>query len=331
MTIWKVKEEIGEEIQQSSEEKRKEIFERGKSPKGEREAKVINIEGDGVIINLQNSEKKKGEIKHIVAYEGKREVKKGRKELENKIVISGIKEWPEMWEETYAKAGGIWALNCVEEINIGGDGAKGVKQGLEYFPGARYRLDPYHLNRNLIEALWYDEEIYNKVCEAINEGNYGHTEDILKEAAKNARGERKKRVLKLLGYLKENWEGIVKSPEAESLGTIEGQIRHNVARRMKRRGARWSESGADRMARILAEKANGKLEEYAMRWPMKQKKIKEVVTAIAQTEEKKKAKLEDIEKWLRVSLPILNGPYASKPLIKYVLKELSRANFSAMI
>ncbi|MCF6096963.1 ISLre2 family transposase, partial [Thermovorax subterraneus] len=136
---------------------------------------------------------------------------------------------------------------------------------------------------------------------------------------------------KLLGYLKDNWEGIVNSPAAERLGTIEGQIQHNVARRMKRRGARWSESGADRMTRILAEKANGKLEEYAMRWPMKQKKIKEIVTEIAQTEEKKKAKVEDIEKWLKVSLPILNGPHASKPWIKYVLKELSRSNFSAMI
>lgn len=78
MTIWKVKEEIGEEIQQHSKEKRKEVevVERGGSPKGEKEAKVINIEGDGVIVNLQKSEKKKGEIKHIVVYEGKREVRK---------------------------------------------------------------------------------------------------------------------------------------------------------------------------------------------------------------------------------------------------------------
>jgi hypothetical protein len=331
MTVWKAKEEIGIEIQQDSEEKRKAVFERGESPKGEKEAKVVNIEGDGVIVNLQRAEKKKGEIKHLVAYEGKREIKKGRKELENKVVISGMREWPVMWEETYAKTGEIWAINRIEEINIGGDGEKGVKQGLEYFPGARYRLDPYHLSKNLIEALWYDEETYSKVCEAIHEGNFEDTQEILKEAAVRTRGERKKRVLKLLGYLKDNWEGIVNSPGAERLGTIEGQIQHNVARRMKRRGARWSESGADRMVRILAEKANGKLEEYAMRWPMKQKKIKEIVTEIAQTKEKKKAKVEDIEKWLKVSLPILNGPYASKPWIKYVLKELSRPNFSAMI
>ncbi|KXG75542.1 hypothetical protein AN618_18200 [Fervidicola ferrireducens] len=60
--------------------------------------------------------------------------------------VIGFKE-----KQTYAKTGDIWAINRVEEINIGGDGEKGVKQGLEYFPGARYRLDPYHLSKNLIE------------------------------------------------------------------------------------------------------------------------------------------------------------------------------------
>ncbi|AIS52286.1 hypothetical protein TKV_c11130 [Thermoanaerobacter kivui] len=32
---------------------------------------------------------------------------------------------------------------------------------------------------------------------------------------------------------------------------------------------------------------------------------------------------EDVEEWLRVSLPILEGPFASKPWIKYVLKVIS--------
>ncbi|CAK9331562.1 hypothetical protein [Thermoanaerobacter kivui] len=36
-------------------------------------------------------------------------------------------------------------------------------------------------------------------------------------------------------------------------------------------------------------------------------------------EEKRKYAEEDIEEWVRVSLPILKGPFASKPWIKYVL------------
>ena len=35
---------------------------------------------------------------------------------------------------------------------------------------------------------------------------------------------------------------------------------------MKRRGASWSEEGADRMARLLAAKANGELKRYTKEW-----------------------------------------------------------------
>lgn len=53
--------------------------------------------------------------------------------------------------------------------------------------------------------------------------------------------------------------GIAQLPEEERLGTIEGQVRHTIARRMKRIGARWMLEGADRMSRLLAAKANGEL------------------------------------------------------------------------
>ncbi|AAM24318.1 hypothetical protein M2349_001288 [Caldanaerobacter subterraneus subsp. tengcongensis MB4] len=53
--------------------------------------------------------------------------------------------------------------------------------------------------------------------------------------------------------------------------------------------------------------------------------IKKIMQPTKQ-EEKRKYAEEDIEEWLRVSLPILEGPFASKPWIKYVLKELIRVN-----
>ncbi|ERM91158.1 hypothetical protein O163_12150 [Caldanaerobacter subterraneus subsp. yonseiensis KB-1] len=42
--------------------------------------------------------------------------------------------------------------------------------------------------------------------------------------------------------------------------------------------------------------------------------------------EKRKYAEENIEEWLRVLLQILEDPFASKLWIKYVLKELTRAN-----
>ncbi|TCO68329.1 UPF0236 family protein [Caldanaerobacter subterraneus] len=53
------------------------------------------------------------------------------------------------------------------------------------------------------------------------------------------------------------------------------------------------------------------------------KRVWEVVGFRAKQKEKRKYTEEDIEEWLKVSLPILEGPFASKSWIKYVLKVIS--------
>lgn len=320
MTVWHVLREVGEALQQEADKKRIAIFEKGEEPGGKEVTPELNIEADGVIIRLQKSEEKRGEIKHIVAYEGKEERRRGRISLKNKVVISSLKKGEAAWEESYAIIAEKWDLSRAEKVYIGGDGAEWPKQGKEYFPGAKYRLDPYHLRKQLTEALWHDEESYKRVGIAIEAGNWEETEVILLEAMKRSRGKQKERIGKLLSYLKKNWEGIIKTAETRNLGTIEGQIQHNIARRMKRLGARWTVTGGDRMARVLAAKANGRLKGLVGRWPVEREKIKEVV----KRKVVEKFKEEDIEKWLRANLPALKGPYAGQLWIKYVLRELTR-------
>lgn len=327
MTVWQATQEVGEILQQEGKEKRVAVFERGEAPGGKEVAPELCIEADGVIIRLQKAKEKRGEIKHMIAYEGKEQIGQGRFALKNKLVLSSLNNSETVWEENYAVVGGKWDLSQTERIFIGGDGADWPKQGVDYFPGAVYRLDPYHLSRHLTEALWYDEETYRKVALAISQGNWEETQKVLTEAAKNTRGNRKKRITKLLHYLEENWTGIAASPGTKRLGTIEGQIQHNVARRMKRLGARWTISGGDRMARVLAAKANGELSNYTLRWPVEHRKLRE----IAQLKPVEKQKTEDVEKWLQSSVPALKGPFADRPWIKYVLRELSRPSFSALL
>ncbi|SMB93595.1 Uncharacterised protein family (UPF0236) [Thermanaeromonas toyohensis ToBE] len=329
MKVWQALQEVGEALKQEGEEKRAIVFENGEVPGGEEVAPELYIEADGVIIRLQREKEKRGEIKHIVAYEGKEEVRRGRFSLKNKLVISSLRDGEGAWEESYALIGEKWDLSQTKKIYIGGDGAEWPKQGVEYFPGAEYRLDPYHLSKHLTEALWHDEETFSKVGLAISQGNWEETRRVLEEAEKKSRGDRKKRITKLLQYLKENWAGVINSPGAQRLGAIEGQIQHNIARRMKRLGARWTTSGADRMARVLAAKANGELEQYIWRWPVEQQKLKEIVKAKAKEVDRPKA--EDIEKWLRVSLPALRGPYADRIWVKHVLRELTRPSFWALV
>ena len=43
-------------------------------------------------------------------------------------------------------------------VSFGSDGASWAKKAFEYFPGAVFVLDPYHLKKHLVEALHHDEE-----------------------------------------------------------------------------------------------------------------------------------------------------------------------------
>lgn len=327
MTVWRATQEVGEILQQEGKEKREAVFAYGEAPAGKEVAFELCLEADGVVIRLQREEEKKGEVKHIVAYEGKEKVAPNRYALKNKLVLGALKDGEAAWEEAYAVIGGKWDLSRTKRIFIGGDGADWPKQGVEYFPGAEYRLDPYHLSRHLTEALWHDEEAFREVSTAISRNDWHQTQKILTTAAKKTGGNRKKRITRLLRYLEENWAGIVTSPGAKRLGTIEGQIQHNVARRMKRLGARWTISGGDRMARILAARANGELASYASRWPVKNESLKKM----ARVEKNREVKMEDVEEWLRASIPALKGPFADRPWIKYVLRELSRPDFAAFM
>ncbi len=142
MTIWQATREVGEVLQQEGEEKRAAVFEDGEAPGGKEVAPELYIEADGVMIRLQRAEQKRGEIKHMVAYEGKEQVGRDRFVLKNKHVLSSLTEGEAIWEEGYAEIGGKWDLSRTPKIYIGGDGAEWLKQGMKYFPGAEYRLDP---------------------------------------------------------------------------------------------------------------------------------------------------------------------------------------------
>lgn len=69
---------------------------------------ALNVEADGVVVRLQRSEKRHGEIKHIVAYEGKKEVGRGPLALQNKLVVSSMGEGEVVLEEACAKICRKW-------------------------------------------------------------------------------------------------------------------------------------------------------------------------------------------------------------------------------
>ncbi len=316
MTVWKEVRKAGQKAAEDAKVGREAVFERGEAPRGGRLAKQLRVEADGVVIPLQRSNRRRDEVKLVVGYEGKTAGQ--RRFLENRRTVAGLVSGKEIWEEAAADFGGVWDLSQVETVRVGGDGAAWIREGAELFNG-EYQLDPFHLRKRLTEALASDSAAYRAVSKAIGRLNRTATMGLLSVAAKRAGGRAKRRrVLDLIGYLAANWEGIRDLPEEDRLGAIEGQVRHTISRRMKRIGARWTETGADCMARLLAAKSNDELLRHLEPRPA----AVAADTLIREDFEPAKARPEDIEAWIRAKVPALTGPFASRPWIKHVLKGL---------
>jgi hypothetical protein len=226
-------------------------------------------------------------------------------------VHAAVHEAEAFFEETVADFRHIWELSAVRSWTLGSDGAGWAKQGLEYFPRALFRLDPFHLRRALRRGLGHDGEAHAQVAAA------------MEAAARRARGDCRRRVAELPGYLRANWAGIVGHPEARRLGAIEGQVYHVVARRMKRRGARWSGRGADHLARLLAARTNGELERFLRREGKRDAPRCASLLPEQPVRPATASEMADLEEWLRVRIPALYGPHAARPWIKHLLRELA--------
>lgn len=322
MGVWSTVKAAGEEARAEADKIKKDVFERGLVPEGKRSVSKLFIEGDEVWVRQQRGKSKGLGMKLVVGYEGK---KGPRRRLENRLSVAGVTDGPGIWEEASSVFGQKWSLSEVEQVRIGGDGAQWIKKGLEHFPGASYHLDQFHLRKRLTEALG-STETYEAVTNGIAQLDREAVLQALDKVISPMRGARKKRVKELKNYLVDNWSGIAQLPEEERLGAIEGQVRHTIARRMKRIGARWTLEGADRMGRLLAAKANGELARYAGKTESTLAKLlkeEPVVEKVATCHQ------EDVGAWLRATMPALYGPFAGRPWVKYVLKEIASIQWPA--
>jgi hypothetical protein len=329
MTIWQEVQQLGAAERQWAESWRKAVFEQGQTPPGQRRVDELHVEADGMVVRARDPHGRRRhiEVKLAVAYEGKRDVAKGRRELIGRRIAAGVSEGQEFWEQTVAQFGHTWDWSGVNGCWLGTDGAAWAKQGLDMLPGAKHRLDPYHLRKALLQALRPEDTAYREVCEGLESGEWERIDRVLTNVERRSRGPVKERVRQLRGYLYHNWDGIVTSGAAASLGTIEGQVFHHLARRMKRHGARWSASGADHLVRVMAVRANREAYHLADNG-MKTKSETQVPKQVSASRNMAARKRQAAETWLQVHLPALDGPHASRPWVKYILRKLVRSPFT---
>lgn len=317
MTIWANVQQAGKRALKEQKEQRQALFQDGVAAQGSELTEELSIEADGVIIPLQRSSKRHQEIKLMVGYEGK---DKKTHALLNRHSVATIANGNEAWEIASAAFANKWDLSRVKEIRIGGDGAQWVKLGLGLFPGASYHLDPFHIRKRLTEALGQSPKLHQAVSQGLRELDQAAVTTSLERAAKAAKGSQRTRIRQLKSYLLSNWDGIAQLPEEQRLGAIEGQVRHTIARRMKRIGARWSPHGAEGMSCLLAAKANRNLTSYAMETDVSETKVLRAAVG-ARAIDIPEGLRQDPQSWLRANCPALVGPHAGRTWVK-ALREM---------
>jgi hypothetical protein len=259
---------------------------------------VLFEEMDGVWLKMQGKahERLPGrELKVGVTYEGYRD---GR--LEGLDVTAGMCGAAVFHKKREARIRSVYDADEITMRVLGGDGGGWIRD--PYEPDTVFQLDRFHIYR-AIRGYVRDGAAQTAVRELLDAGRIEEMFDYISiyadsvespdpqdKAAGNAR--------KLYGYLNANREGLLpwreRGPEIpdppegmeyRNLGVMEGQNCSVITLRMKNRRARWSERGADSMAKVLCAKANGELSALAERftdglvYAEKPAVIKEVLSA----------------------------------------------------
>lgn len=222
------------------------------------------------------------EMKVSTIYEGVDESNAARKVLSGKKTLAGMEKSAEFHEKREVQIRSIYDADEIEYRILNGDGRSWIKD--PYEPDTIVQLDRFHIYQEIRKKINRDKEAQKDVealfeAEMIEEMfeylemyiNSVDTDDGNDKRAKNAR--------ELYQYLKNNREGLVpyqnrgidlpelkKGLKYGTMGVQENQNCTVITMRMKGKRKRWSEKGANHMAKLLYRKENGELTETVNRY-----------------------------------------------------------------
>ena len=246
---------------------------------GEKEAPVLFEEADGVYIRLQREAQDKAEMKVGIAYDGWKQTGKERYTLDGKVVVAGFSEAREFKQYREAAIAEKYNTDEIELRIMNADGAEWIKNMCE--AETVFQLDPYHRNKAI------RENIKNKKCiDAVRE--YLWEEDLdgmfdYLEMYRNSLEEDDEieNVEDLIQYFSNNKDGLIpyqnrglniqSHPDGliyRNMGTMENHVWSVIAKRMKHNHTSWSIKGGNNLAKILAKKCSGRLNEVASKLKM---------------------------------------------------------------
>lgn len=288
---------LGEKIKKIEEEKIK-LYEEGKI-EGNKNAKYVFCEHDGIYIKKQKAKhhkgKKKTKIKHFrknknkrkkngieikiaVIHEGKEPRYANDFKLKNKIIVGTISPAKELKRIEDATIGTIYKEYKIRNIIINGDGADWTGNIVE---GAKeiFQLDMAHIQKKIYMAV-SDDEYLKKMQEIVYTER---PEDIFSliynykvELETDNKTAELEKVIELEEYLRNNEEGILRyqyklgykeeqfkdiQEDLPSLGSEESHMYCVCRDRMKKNRTSWSLVGAEAILKVIMSRMNTTLEE----------------------------------------------------------------------
>lgn len=280
---WKLVQKLGERVSMEEELLVKQM--NADKAEGSREIKVLFEEMDGVWLRMQGKDHKsipKQEMKVATVYEGWDKEDRTGSRLCGKKVIAGMEKSSEFHEKREAQIRSIYNADEIEYRILNGDGGSWIKD--PYEPDTVFQLDRFHIRQEIKRKLNQDKEAAKAVEELFEAERMDEMLSYIQIYADSVetddeKDKRAKKAWELYRYLNNNKEGLMpyqkrgislpEAPEGMRYGNMGVQENQNctvITMRMKGNRKRWSEKGANNMAKVLYRKENKELWETINRY-----------------------------------------------------------------
>ena len=273
--VWNLIQQLGERISEEEEYAVRQM--NADQAEGKKAIGILFEEMDGVWLRMQDPCHRKApkqEMKVFTMYEGWEADSPDRSRLVNKKMLAGMEKSNLFHQKREALIEKNYDADEIGQRILNGDGGSWIKE--TYDPDAVFQLDRFHIYKEIrkkirdgkaqeeIKALLEQKKV-KELLEYIEiYADSIESDDPEDKGSKNAR--------ELYQYLENNREGLVpyqerglelpKEPEGivyKNMGVQENQNCTVITMRMKHRRMRWTEKGANHMAKVLYRKENREL------------------------------------------------------------------------
>lgn len=282
--VWNMMQRLGERISEEEEYAVKQM--NADQAEGKKQIPVLFEEMDGVWLSMQDKdhkEMKKQEMKVATMYEGwdAEKEKQNRSTLVGKTMLAGMERSQEFHEKREACIRKKYDADEIGQRILNGDGGSWIKE--PYDPETIFQLDRYHIYQEILRKI-ADKKAQQEIRELFEADKPDEMLEYIQTYATSVessdeKDNRSKKAMELYKYLNNNKEGLlpydkrgVKIPEPKEgiiykeMGVQENQNCTAITMRMKHRRMRWSEKGANNLAKALYRKENRELIETIDRY-----------------------------------------------------------------